>query len=89
MGDTHSAGSSASGIRTIGMARREAGIPESDYLRRGDGVDRIETIRCLVRQFGPPDDRTEHLDGCNLYWSSATGVEDRRIYVKTNGSITS
>lgn len=74
-------------MKTIGQARREAGIPESDYLRHGDTVHRIATIRTLVRWFGPPDHRYEHVDdNCSLTW---TVDADRRVVVRPDGGITS
>lgn len=76
-------------MKTVAEARREAGIPESDYLRRGDSTQRIATIRCLARWFGPPDSRTEHIDSCQLHWSAASGVEARTVVVLEEGAITS
>ena len=70
----------------MGQARRDAGIPESDYIRPGDTVGRIATIRCLARILGPPDARYEHPTGCSLSWH----VERKQnVWVNPNGSITS
>jgi hypothetical protein len=80
-------------VKTMGEARREKGIPESDYIRGWGGrtpigcddADRISTIRCLVRWFGPPDSRIEHIGSCQLHWYA----DKRRVVVRANGSITS
>lgn len=73
---------------TMGQARRAAGIPERDYLRHNDSVDRIATIRCLARILGPPDNRTDHLVSCQLHW---TVDRDPEIHVAVSefGALTS
>ena len=73
-------------MKTVGQARREKGIPESEYLRRGDTINRIGTIRCLARILGPPDSRTEHPESCQLHWYIERDV---RVVVGREGAITS
>ena len=73
-------------MKTMGQVRREEGIPESDYIRRGDDVDVIATIRTLVRWFGPPDHRTDHIESRQLHWTVA---DKRYVVVKDGGGITS
>jgi hypothetical protein len=70
----------------MGEVRRAAGILESEYVRRSDGVDRIATIRCLARLLGPPDARYEHIGCCSLVWSVDRNLH---ITVMPNGAITS
>jgi hypothetical protein len=76
-------------MRTMGQARRERGITEREYINTGserDSLDKIATIRCLARLFGPPDHRYEQIEGCTLAWSVGRDVT---VFVKHNGSITS
>jgi hypothetical protein len=82
--------SRAGQTRTLGEARRAAGIAEPAYLRAGDTVERIATIRCLVRWFQPPDYRREFIDGgCGLEWWPSSGMEYRRVVITATGAITS
>lgn len=79
-------------MKTMGQARREAGIPESDYINTSmerDSVDRIATIRTLVRWFGPPDARYEHIGCCSLWWSVYSPCGERTVTILPGGSITS
>lgn len=82
-------------MRTVAEARRDAGIPETDYIRGpapgrlGDTVERIATIRTLVRWFGPPDHRYEHIDCIRLDWSQYAPQGKRTVVITKKGSITS
>jgi hypothetical protein len=77
-------------MKTMGEARREAGIKENEYIYPGDSIDRIATIRCLARKLGPPDHRFNHLNCCSLVWGRHTGaILPCTIVVLENGSITS
>lgn len=74
---------------TMGEARRRHGITEAEYINTAierDSVERIATIRCLVRLFGAPDHRYEHIEGIRLVWSVERDID---IFIRPNGSITS
>lgn len=79
-------------MQTMGQARRAAGIPESEYINTAlerDTVERISTIRTLVRWFGPPDARFEHIGCMSLWWSQYAPQGERSVTILPGGSITS
>jgi hypothetical protein len=77
-------------MKTMAEARRERGISESEYINTAldrDSVNRIATIRTLVRWFGPPDNRYEHIEGIRLDWSPYAPQGKRSVFIRPDGSI--